>query len=1325
MKKVASLFLTLSLVFCMFFTMPLNTRAASTGTQDGLEVIISTDTSEYSADEDIHILINIKNCNSYKVENVSIETMFPEKLVLKSGTLSETNINIEAGASYSASVTAQLSEEIKDNEEIKPEDITKPGNAENPEDGGTTFPKTGDNTSIVLWIMLFVVSAIGIALIVKLKKGTKIVSLFLCFAMVMTMLPMNALAAENNTATIMVDKTITIDGTEYKITSTVKYCVEDENNTPNAEQVVPDEIAELFGIDSEEYDSDNDGLSNYVEIYMSVTDPTLADTDEDGIADADEDADKDGLSNAQELEKGTDLTKADSDNDSISDYEEINEFNTNPCKYDTDEDGLSDGDELILGLNPLVQKTDGVTLDSERKFVQELNAENIDERLTSEDNDAVPSLTLTTNGNINNRVVINTTESNNFSDSRAVIGQPIDISGDNLGDGMISFTLKNAVTTFSVEGTENTFNTNLICKYNEEGTTEYLDTTFDAENNTVSAVLNSEGTYFVLDIKNLFDELGLAMPTVSEVSALTDPEPIATYSLESTPTTDETNSNDNEMNDVATFSVSQANTNAEAANANTEKTIVRASSGAMAQADIVFLIDTTGSMGDEINNVKENVEYFVDALKEKGISAGLALIDYQDITVDGYDSTRVHKNGTSNWFYDIDTYKTAISNLDLGYGGDVPECAVDALETGRLLDMRGSAGKIFILVTDANYKVDNRYGIPSMATEIELLKNAGVTCAVVSTSNDQSTYYDLYNGTNGVWANIYGDFYTELVTLADKIGSDIVGDGYWIYLDGPVPVPVRLDEKPRIGSNVDTDKDGIFDIDELEGETPTGSIDLDALITKVSKGIITGTDYGTVMMYKYKSSPVETDTDFDGTEDLEDNMPQNNNFEGIMHYELDGKNKTCKVDFSMDYRDLIEGNNKVYSKDLSKLSILYASDVYDNLYIELTKGSTGGNDTPTTFGSILGLKDTKCYDIKSSDYSVDKDDVTEFFVGHRNIVYNGSVSEVIVVSVRGTNGTNAEWSSNFDVGADTTEYYDAVGYDHPDWRNKENHKGFDVAANRVYDKLSEYIDTYIDSSTPTSILITGHSRGAAIANILCQMLEDNTSYRTYGYTFATPNSTTASNASSYKTIFNIVNEDDIIPYLPLSDWNFKNYGITKSISVNEHYENKWLGAEEGSWEWLIGVDYNNDGGTSRTLECFGKIASCREELYKLDTSKDGKVWENNIGHVTYASAEKELKELKETLEKEKLLKFCNVYIVGGGISYHVELNYSPAYLMQSLSNMTTGTGPLLGHDVKGKYASAKASFVASSGKVVIGGMTHPHMQPTYYLIARNNFCSIY
>ena len=50
-----------------------------------------------------------------------------------------------------------------------------------------------------------------------------------------------------------------------------------------------------------------------------------------------------------------------------------------------------------------------------------------------------------------------------------------------------------------------------------------------------------------------------------------------------------------------------------------------------------------------------------------------------------------------------------------------------------------------------------------------------------------------------------------------------------------------------------------------------------------------------------------------------------------------------------------------------------------------------------------------------------------------------------------------------------------------------------------------------------------------------------------------------------------------------------------------------------------------------------------------------------------------------------------------------------------------GTWNLEEDILTGKYNDAKLSFVASSGKVVIGGMEHPHMQPTYYLIVRNDF----
>ena len=461
-----------------------------------------------------------------------------------------------------------------------------------------------------------------------------------------------------------------------------------------------------------------------------------------------------------------------------------------------------------------------------------------------------------------------------------------------------------------------------------------------------------------------------------------------------------------------------------------------------------------------------------------------------------------------------------------------------------------------------------------------------------------------------------------------------------------------------------------------------------------------------------------------------DNIPAAKSYKGIMHYPAtDGSTVKCNVDFVVDYKLFFDGSNTTYSKDIAKLSILYASDIYKDLYVQFTSGTTGGSDTATNFGKKLGLNDVKSYKVTASEYAVDKNDVTEFFVGHKKIVYKGVIREILVVAVRGTNETNAEWSSNFDVGADTKEYYDAMGDSHPHWKNKQNHKGFDVASNRVYEKLTSYINTYISADAEVNMLVTGHSRGAAIANILSQMYTDNTDYKVFGYTFAAPNTTTAKNAASYKNIFNVINKDDIIPYLPLSQWGFKNYGVTKSISVNEYYDYEpgFFGKEkEGAFKWFTGLSYNDDGGTQRTLDCFAALATCREDLYKLDTTSHGKMTYTGVLGLKYNQKDGTAKyyEIKEKLKKENLLQFCEIYLMKQGTKYYVEVNYSPAFFMQMLANMTTGVGDLLGYSLGTKYNDAKLSFVASSGKAVVGGMEHPHMQPTYYLIVRNDFKTI-
>jgi hypothetical protein len=102
-------------------------------------------------------------------------------------------------------------------------------------------------------------------------------------------------------------------------------------------------------------DPDDDGLSNWGE-WRAHTRPKQADSDRDGIGDAEEDYDRDGLDNGSEVEAGTDPGRRDTDRDGVKDGAEdpdrdrltnLAEDRTghHPRKRDSDGDGIADGDE--------------------------------------------------------------------------------------------------------------------------------------------------------------------------------------------------------------------------------------------------------------------------------------------------------------------------------------------------------------------------------------------------------------------------------------------------------------------------------------------------------------------------------------------------------------------------------------------------------------------------------------------------------------------------------------------------------------------------------------------------------------------------------------------------------------------------------------------------------------------------------------------------------------------------------------------------------------------------------------------------------------------
>ena len=123
-------------------------------------------------------------------------------------------------------------------------------------------------------------------------------------------------------------------------------------------------------------DFDNDGLSDFEE-YNAGSNPTLIDTDSDGMPDnweysngfaltdaidARQDFDKDGLANLIEYTSGTSPLLPDTDNDGISDQDELenglNPTDTLDSSLDSDEDGLNNLHEVKLGTNPLLLDTD-------------------------------------------------------------------------------------------------------------------------------------------------------------------------------------------------------------------------------------------------------------------------------------------------------------------------------------------------------------------------------------------------------------------------------------------------------------------------------------------------------------------------------------------------------------------------------------------------------------------------------------------------------------------------------------------------------------------------------------------------------------------------------------------------------------------------------------------------------------------------------------------------------------------------------------------------------------------------------------------------------
>jgi predicted ribosomally synthesized peptide with SipW-like signal peptide len=132
--------------------------------------------------------------------------------------------------------------------------------------------------------------------------------------------------------------------------------------------------------------------------------------------------------------------------------------------------------------------------------------------------------------------------------------------------------------------------------------------------------------------------------------------------------------------------------------------------------DFVFLMDVTGSMGGELNSVKDNIQGFIDDVEAEGIDARYALYLFGDEEETGPPAVFLKQDLTGNGT----TFRNAVSDTVLeekvGYGGDNAEDNYEAILTADTeLSYRGGAQRVMIDITDAPGEEDPGQTIGGLA----------------------------------------------------------------------------------------------------------------------------------------------------------------------------------------------------------------------------------------------------------------------------------------------------------------------------------------------------------------------------------------------------------------------------------------------------------------------------------------------------------------------------------------------------------------------------------------------------------------------------------
>lgn len=231
-------------------------------------------------------------------------------------------------------------------------------------------------------------------------------------------------------------------------------------------------------------------------------------------------------------------------------------------------------------------------------------------------------------------------------------------------------------------------------------------------------------------------------------------------------------------------------------------------------------------------------------------------------------------------------------------------------------------------------------------------------------------------------------------------------------------------------------------------------------------------------------------------------------------------------------------------------------------------------------------------------------------------------SPLVILTVRGTPAGNNEWLSNLNIanskekkqsGKKNRDRQAAQADSPPDLL--DYHEGFLKAEQEILRALLDYTGRLGTSPGRIKLLITGHSRGAAVANIIGSHIVEQQLFRTencYIYTIACPNVTTFSEdvakSPDFSFIWNIINAEDVVPAIPFNragNWNYRKFGNIKVLANawsagRSHFYGDLRPRMNRTYRYLTGKDYQPSGvGSFITVQLGKLLASVNPDVDKF------------------------------------------------------------------------------------------------------------------------------